>query len=63
MFETVKEFTMLTSKRLLCLVLGHQWLAQEQADLMNHRPTRVPAVSSQVCKRCGAERQFICDLE
>ena len=23
---------MLTSKRLLCLVLGHQWLAQEQAE-------------------------------
>ena len=54
---------MFTLKRLSCLVLGHQWLAQEQADLLNHRPIRVPAVSSQVCRRCGAERQFICDLE
>jgi hypothetical protein len=60
---TGKEFTMFISKRLLCLVLGHQWLAQEQADLLNHRAAEVPVVTCQVCRRCGAERQFACDLE
>lgn len=49
--------------RLVCLFLRHSWTSEEQLDIESRRTMRVPVITLQVCKRCGATRQFICEVE
>ncbi len=49
--------------RLVCMFLRHSWTSEEQLDLQNRRPLRMPVVTLEFCRRCGATRQFICEVE